>query len=448
MAEGNKKTSRTQRGSDTTNEESKSKASTTVRFVPTQQRKGPAVPPRQDLQSEHDDGSLRTTSFSTVGELVPKPQPRLKQPTDSLKSTPENRSEEDEDNATSQGKKSSKKPKKDISKTKVPQEENDDSEHFTDNDSPVQVLIPSNQLKLDSQKPNDTDDESTQTSQQSKKSDQSRNAKSKKISDKNHYEIVSTEEQATQKTTAYSLPSSHPNDAQPLRSISYCQAHYKTPPLSKDRSLISSFVPNRTNTNDDSSHYSEITNDTTRSALNNPSHSKKKQVCQEQKHSNTIDVENQAEEEAGSQEENHPLIPSKIPVPDPSDNSSTTHTEDEPMKNEEEEAKREAEKERILRRKRSRFRWHLLYTLHYNRHLRDLRKRLFLNPLAALDTQRTAMHQAPLTADSTTGEVPESAERAVTFTEPPVEETLVDFYNLYILLDEQSFIKGELLILE
>ena len=353
------KTRRTQQGSDTTNEESQSKASTAVQPVPKQRSVGPPVPPRQDL------------------------------PINSLKSTPENRSEEDEDSTASQ----SKKRKKGISKIKFSTGDNGD-----DDDSPVQVLIPPDQLKLDN-----------------------RESKEKSSFNKTPYENVLTEEQGTQETTAYSVPSSHPNDAQPLRSISYCQAHVKTPPLSVHRSLMFSALPNRTNTNDDSSHYSEITNDTIRSVASNASSTKNKQTHKESKLDNKIDIENQVEEEAGSQEENRPLISSQNPMPDPSDNGSTTNAEDDESKKKAAAEENEKEKKRILQRKRARTRWHLLYTLQRNYGIVELRKR-FANHLATQVTQR-AMFEEQLRAGSPTTETPELAERVVEFTGLSADET-------------------------
>jgi hypothetical protein len=172
-------------------------------------------------------------------------------------------------------------------------------------------------------------------------------------------------------------------------------------------------------------------------------HLNKQQIVQEQKHNDETDAENQEEEEAGPQEENHPLISSPNPMPG---QPTTTSTTDTPVKSKKEEED-DAEKKRIQRRKASRFRWHLLYTLHNNGHLFDLRKG-FQSRIARLYEQRIAMLQEQqFIAVSTTTEVPESDERAVGFAEPPADESLVDFCNLYILLDGKSFLKRELVIL-
>ncbi len=452
-----------------------------------QQQTGPPVSPREDLPSEDDDGRLRTTPFPTAGKLIPKPQPRLKSPTESSKIIPENQSEEGEDDGvperkTSTEKRTSKKRKKNISKTKTSQEENGKGACVTGTSSTIQMVISSKPPKLDTRESkyksssDNTDDsdhlpESLQfestilTSHDAvgqkalKRSDHNRNEKSKKTTDKNPYETVLTEEEhAPQEITVYSPPpyqlATNPTDSYALRSKSYCQAQHKTPPLSINRSLVFSSLPTRNNTNDDSSLYSEITNDTTQSAVSNPSyskvaligassdHSNRQQIVEEQKHDDDTNGKTQEEEEH-QHEENRPLIPQTNLMRVQSTTTSTTDASNKSKEEEEEENKRELE--RIKQRKRLRFRWHLLYTLINNYRLFDLRKRV-QSRLILLHKQRSILVDEQQFTNMM--EVSESTKRAVGFAEPPAELLLVDFCNLYILLEEMFFLKRELAILE
>jgi len=344
------------------------------------------------------------------------------------------------------------------------------------------MIIPSKQTKLDSRESkyksssDNTDDsdhlpESLQfestilTSHDAvgqkalKGSDHNRNEKSKKTTDKNPYETVLTEEEhAPQEITVYSPPpyqlAINPTDSYALRSKSYCQAQHKTPPLSINRSLVFSSLPTRNNTNDDSSLYSEITNDTTQSAVSNPSyskvaligassdHSNRQQTVEEQKHDD--DTNGKTQEEEDQHEENRPLIPQTNFMRVQSTTTSTTDASNK-SKEEEEEEENERERKRIKQRKRLRFRWHLLYTLIHNYRLFDLRKRV-QSRLILLHKQRSILVDEQQFTNMM--EVPEATKRAVGFAEPHAEALLVDFCNLYILLEEMSFLKRELAILE
>lgn len=221
------------------------------------------------------------------------------------------------------------------------------------------------------------------TSKTLKETDHDHNDKSKKLPGKNPYEAVSIDEQhPSNATTTYCPPSynaaTNPANAYTLRSMSYCNAQHKTPPLVIHRSLRLSAARDRTNGNDDISHYSEITNDTIQSGASNRTYGNiaSENIPLNSTVATDIVRETEDEEDNGHasteveeepNQENHPLIrelANSVPV------KPNSRQPKDP-----EEALREAEeRKRIARRKLLRFRWHFLYTLHCNRQLFDLRK--------------------------------------------------------------------------
>ncbi len=231
------------------------------------------------------------------------------------------------------------------------------------------------------------------------------NKKSKKTTDKGSYETIpSVDEHPTQVTTFYALPSddttTNPTKLSSLRSISYHQAHHRTPPFVYSRTHISLHSHHRSNTNDDSSHCSEITIDTTQSSVSNPSYSKLPLREIPSSHSNKQQInqskqEDETDAETGDEdkkEESH-LLKSQ-PTSHPAERT-TNQAVANLNEREENAAADAAEAQRIKRRKRLRFRWYLLYTMIKNYQLFDLRKdadyrlaRLYLHRSNLMDEQQ------------------------------------------------------------
>jgi hypothetical protein len=362
----------------------------------------PEIPPRADHPSEQDetddgidnnDEDLKPKSFLAVEELIPKPQPRLKSLPQSSKIDTDSRTDEDEDDGVpkrteSIKKKNLKKRKKAISRPNILPEDND-------------TLQPSKHLKGASSITHGVVDR-----QVFKISDNIRHTKIKRTTDKNPYDTIPTEEERTTKVTI------NPNEIYPLRTISYRQAQENTPPLTLHQPNISSVTRNQNNTNDDSSHYSEITNDTTRSSVSNhsnstfvvteapTSHSNKQKIPEKEKENDDTDVEIEEEEK---EEQAHLLQAEPTSLPS---EPIVIPTVDVQIKSEE-----ENEKERIKRRKRLRFRWHFLYTIVRNYQLFDLRKDVH-NRLTLLHIQRSNLtDERQLTTTISTLEVSKAAKR-------------------------------------
>jgi hypothetical protein len=248
-------------------------------------------------------------------------------------------------------------------KTSNKPKKHEDGECIVQPSHTVQMIIPSKQpilynpiAKQDSS-PDNTDDDSKPPSKHKKRSTISTS----------YDTIPKEEEHEPQATTSYCPPSynlaTNPTDLPRSRTTSYHRvAHQSTRPLIPYRPNMSPVLHRHKNTNDDdSSLYSEITCDTTQSAVSNPTYSKVGLIQissdhsnkQQQKRNDDTDVESEEEEK----QEEVELLKSQS-------NESTTDTSIEAEK----------EKERIKQRKRLRFRWHFLYTILRNYHLFDLRK--------------------------------------------------------------------------
>jgi len=412
-------------------------------FIP-----GPEVPRREDLSSEQDgidddDEGLKPKSFSTVQKLIPKPQPSLKSSTQSSTINTDKQTDEDEDRSISKRnestkKKNLKKRKKGSFKSNISQEEDNDSARAGSSYDTIKKIIPFEQPTLDSRKAKDesSSDGDIQSLKQQKDraltsvdtidrkalqtSDSIRSTKFKKTTDKNHYDTVLIEdEHTTEISTSYSPPSynlaTNPNDVYPLETISHRQGQQSTPPPIPHRSYIPCVRQNQNNTNDDSSHYSEITNHTTRSSVSNrsysksvlkeasSSHSKKQRMPEEQKQDDDdTNAETEEEEEEEKEEKTHLLKSQPKSVAIRAIDNSTKDT----PKSEE-----DIERDRIRKRKRLRFRWHFLYTLLRNYHLLDLTKDL-QSRLIRLQLQRSNLVDEQQFAATTVVEVPKTAKRA------------------------------------
>jgi hypothetical protein len=435
-------------------------------FIP-----GPEVPRREDLSSEQDgidddddDEGLKVKSFSTVEKLIPKPQPSLKSFTQSSKINTDNRVDEDEDGGMSKRKESTrkknlKKRKKGSSKSNIPQEEDNDDGRSDSPYDTIKTVIQFKQPILDSRKAKDesssdnTNDGDIQSLKQPKGRaltsvdtldrkalqifDNIRNTKLKKTTDKNHYDTVLMEdERATQTSTFYSPPSynlaTNPNDVYPLETSSHCEAQQSTPPPIPHRSYIPSVQRNQNNTNDGSSHYSEITIATTRSSVSNRSyskgvlkeassnHSNKQQMPEEKKQDDDTNVETEEEEK----EEKAHLLKSQ-PTSSPILQIATS-TKDAPKTEE------QIECARIIKRKQLRFRWHFLYTILNNYHLLDLRKNGY-SRLTCLHLQRSNLVDEQQFVATTVVEVPTTAEYAAGSEMFTPQEGLVYFIFTYYI---------------
>lgn len=303
-------------------------------------------------KDETDNGDLELTT--TIEKRAPIPKPRLK----SLPQT----SKIDNDKSTK--KKNLKKHKKDI----IQEEDGDDN-------SITKMIIPSNRSISDNQE-----------------------IEQELSSDNPDDDVKDT----NQKTILYSSLQSNiptkPSDRHFLRTISYLQAQQSTPPCIRHQSH---------NTNDDSSHYSEITTGTNQSAVSNRSYSKVRTTddsfhYDSNQQNDVVNMETEdGREEEEEEEEGASLLKTKLTTI-PVMNSSNILDE-------------EAEKKRIKRRKRLRFRWHLLYTILRNYHLFDLRKGV-QSRLTLLRLQRSTLVDEQQWMPATT----------------TIEEGLVLLFSVYI----------------
>ncbi|CAF3690473.1 unnamed protein product [Rotaria sordida] len=233
-----------------------------------------------------------------------------------------------------------------------------------------------------------------------------------RIKEESHYDTIPTEEERVNRAniiyspTSYDQASSDPNDLPFLRTISYREAQQSTPPIIQRRLKDSSSTHSRSNTNEDSSHYSVITNDTVQSGFINRSyshtgsmksssnysmkqpskHSSAYTLKEQQTEESTVETEEEEEEEEDDEEEeeeevqNKSLREKRKPIP----NISTAYTTISHMVKPDEANKRS----KVLRQKQARFRWFLAYTIINNYHLFDLRKQVE-SRLALLRIQRS-----------------------------------------------------------
>jgi hypothetical protein len=210
------------------------------------------------------------------------------------------------------------------------------------------------------------------------------------------YSRIAKQDSSSDNTDNDSKPPSKHKKRSTTSTSHHRVAHQSTHPLIPYRANTSPILHRHKNTNDDdSSIYSEITCDTTQSAVSNPSYAKIGLIQASSDHSNKqqhkrnedTDIENEEEEK----QEEVELLKSQ----------SNESTADAAVKAEE-----EKERERIKQRKRLRFRWHFLYTILRNYHLFDLRKdvqgrltRLHLQRSNLIDEQQLSptitMQQTP-----------------------------------------------------
>jgi hypothetical protein len=258
----------------------------------------------------------------------------------------------------------------------------------------------------------------------------------RKTKEESHYDIIPTDEERAARAAQaiYSPPSydkaTNQNDLFPLRTISYREAQGSTTPLIQQRPTGPSSLRSHSKSNEDSSHYSEITNDTVSSGVINHSYSHTgslqsasnhsiKQLNKEVPHQtlkeeqqteeSTIETEEESEEEEEDEEEEE--------LEEQEEDEEEEEVEDE----EEEEEEKKPSKEKFskqkqkplssrstafatishlvnpegarkidadLKRKQARFRWFLAYTLLNNYHLFDLRKQV-QSRLARLRIERS-----------------------------------------------------------
>ncbi len=232
----------------------------------------------------------------------------------------------------------------------------------------------------------------------------------RRVKEENHYDTIPTdEERAARASAIYSPPSydqaSAPNDLNMLRTISYREAQDSTPPLTNRRPTGTSSIRSHSNTNEDSSHYSEITNDAAQSGVINRSYSHTGSIRSASNHSvkqlskqsspqtlkedqqteeSTIETgeeeEEEEEEDEEDEEEEKPLQTTRLPLSNISTANSTITYLIKPG--------HAAEMERVRKQKQARFRWFLAYTILNNYHLFDLRKQA-QSRLALLRIQRS-----------------------------------------------------------
>jgi hypothetical protein len=334
-----------------------------------------------------------------------------------------NQDNDDDDDGAPKRQESTKKPKpnKKISKIEIlkDEDEDDDAGRIPKTYDTVRMIMPSKQPTLDKttkkkqSSPEATDDGSMLTSVRQQQpllaSYDTVGRMVPKVStdfrrtkEQNHYDTIPTdEERAIRANATYSPPpydkASNANDLYLLRTISYREAQHSTPPLTQRRPTGSSSIHSHTNTNEDSSHYSEIIEDTGPSGVINRSyshtgsiqsssnHSLKEQSKQSPQHiikedelteESTVETDEEEEEQAPDK----PLQAKKAPLP----NDSTAYSTLLHMVNRE-----EAERiKKIKKAKQARFRWFLAYTIINNYHLFDLRKQA-QSRLALLRIQRS-----------------------------------------------------------
>ncbi|CAF3644565.1 unnamed protein product [Rotaria sp. Silwood1] len=401
---------------------------------------------KSQIHEDDDEDSSLSKQITVAAE-------KKKQRSETRKKTSQQKTmieDNDDDGATSKQqqhsnkKKISHKAKKNIAK------EDDDSASISKTSDTNKIIIPSKQRTVDNRimkEESSSDDTFNSTTRSSKhqqdktstshetvnrkgrkKPDTSQNIQANKPIEKSHKSTVLKEKKSAdvQATTVYSPPSynlaTSPIDLYLLRTTSYREAQQSTPPLTLYRSRISPIQHTHQDTNDDDdSHYSVIVNDTIQSGVSNrsyskveslkmsSSHSNKQQALEEQKTSEDTNAETEEEGEQEKEEEqddshllkSKPTTFSKVPTALSTVNTSIKSEKDEKM----------------IRRKRLRFRWHLLYTLIRNYHLFDLRKEI-QSRLAHLHLQKSILIEEQQFSAISTTEEPET-------TKPTTESMVV-----------------------
>ncbi|CAF4499532.1 unnamed protein product [Rotaria socialis] len=226
----------------------------------------------------------------------------------------------------------------------------------------------------------------------------------------NRYDTIPTdEERARRAQPVYSssskIATSNSNYSAVIRTKSYREAQPSTPPITQLQSAGSPSKRSGSNATEDSSHYSEITDETASSGIINHSysgsirsssiHSIKQQsrfssekALKEQKaeESSVTAEDDEEDEDEKEEEEEQPLPPKQKPLRETLTNQSTAFSTNGNLADPNQTkaaAKKEAEKK-----KRACFRWHLAYTIINNYHLFDLRKHAE-SRLALLRIQRS-----------------------------------------------------------
>ncbi|CAF3324558.1 unnamed protein product [Rotaria socialis] len=232
----------------------------------------------------------------------------------------------------------------------------------------------------------------------------------RKIAEDNRYDTIPTdEERARRAQPVYSssskIATSNSNYSAVIRTKSYREAQPSTPPITQLQSAGSPSKRSGSNATEDSSHYSEITDETASSGIINHSysgsirsssiHSIKQQsrfssekALKEQKaeESSVTAEDDEEDEDEKEEEEEQPLPPKQKPLRETLTNQSTAFSTNGNLADPNQTkaaAKKEAEKK-----KRACFRWHLAYTIINNYHLFDLRKHAE-SRLALLRIQRS-----------------------------------------------------------
>lgn len=242
---------------------------------------------------------------------------------------------------------------------------------------------------------------------------------SRGVTQESNYDVLPTdEERARRANVIYSTPLKDTvpksNDIPILRTTSYREAQQSTPPTSQRKTKSGSSTRSGSNTNEESSHYSEITDDAVQPGIINRSYShsgsiqsaSNHSIKQYSKHSSakTLKEEQHTEESAVTteQEDEGTTEDDKEEQEEEEEEQNTDQTSEDEEEGEEEKPKERSVKkqatdlskistafptishlanpkeaariEKARRRKQARFRWFLAYTIINNYHLFDLRK--------------------------------------------------------------------------
>jgi hypothetical protein len=373
-----------------------------------------------DLDEEDDDGGV-----SKQKQLAAEKKKRELEAKKKLQEQAKARRDQDDDEDDDGGPKRQepihkKKPVKTISKSEILREEDEDEDggRIVKTYDTVRMIMPKKQPILNNQRkksPSPEADADADGSMSTTKRAQQPLLASydtvgrivpkvstdfRRIKEDNHYDTIPTdEERAARVNAVYSPPSydqaSNPNDLHLLRTISYREAQHSTPPLTQRRPTGTPSIRSHSNTNEDSSHYSEITNDTAHSGVINRSYSNTgsirsasnhsiKQASQhtlkEEQQTEESIVETEEEEEEEEEEQEKPLKAKRAPTSNMSTAYETLGYLFKP--------KEAAEITKARKKKQARFRWFLAYTILNNYHLFDLRKQV-QSRLALLRIQRS-----------------------------------------------------------
>ena len=377
-------------------------------------------------QDEDDDGGV-SKQKQIAAEKKKKELEAKKKAQAQIKARVDEDNDEDDDGGPKrQVPTEKKKPVKKISKAEILKEEDEDDDggRIVKTYDTIKMIMPKKQPKLDNEtkkspSPEANNDGSMLTSKRVQQQPLLASYDTvgrmvpkvstdfRRVKQENHYDTIPTdEERAARASAIYSPPSydqaSAANDLNLLRTISYREAQESTPPLTTRRPTGTSSIHSHSNTNEDSSHYSEIINDAAQSGVINRSYSHTGSIRSASNHSvkqlskqaspqalkedqqteeSTIETEEEEEEEEEEdEEEEKPLKTKRLP---PSNISTAYATITHLFK-----PAHADEINRVKRQKQARFRWFLAYTILNNYHLFDLRKQA-QSRLALLRIQRS-----------------------------------------------------------